>query len=69
LYERSFHIYTSRLEDKIWTYTHTQLVGHFGSEAPVESEVLLIDKKRQWNQFGNLWKNSAVRTLLRRDRR
>jgi hypothetical protein len=69
LYEASFHIYTSRLEDKIWTYTLTQLAGHFGSEAPVESQVLLIDKKRQWNQFGNLWKNSAVRTLLRQDRR
>ena len=69
LYEASFHIYTSRLEDKIWTYTLTQLAGHFGSEAPVESQVLFIDKKRQWNQFGNLWKNSAVRTLLRRDRR
>jgi hypothetical protein len=29
----------------------------------------LIDRKRQWNQFGNIWKNSAIRTLLRRDRR
>lgn len=69
LYEASFKIYTSRLEDKIWNHTLTQLAGHFGSDAPVEMDIALVDKKRQWNQFGNIWKNSAVRTLLRRDRR
>ena len=69
LYEASFRVYTSRLEDKIWTYTLTQLAGHFGSTESVEMHVGLIDKRRQWNQFGNIWKNSAVRTLLRQDRR
>ena len=69
LYEASFRMYTSRLEDKIWTHTLTQLAGHFGSSAAVSKEALLIDKRRQWDQFGNIWKNSAVRTLLRRDRR
>ncbi len=68
LYEASFRIYTSRLEDKIWKHTLTQLAGHFGSAAEVEMKAALVDKKRQWNQFGNIWKNSAVRTLLRRDR-
>lgn len=69
LYEASFRVYTSRLEDKIWTHTLTQLAGHFGSQAEVVKAVVLIDKKRQWDQFGNIWKNSAVRTLLRQDRR
>ena len=68
LYEASFRMYTSRLEDKIWTHTLTQLAAHFGSSAPVVKEATLIDKKRQWDQVGNIWKNSAVRTLLRRDR-
>jgi hypothetical protein len=68
LYEASFRVYTSRLEDKIWTHTLTQLAGHFGSSAPVATEAVLIDRKRQWDQVGNIWKNSAVRTLLRRDR-
>ena len=69
LYEASFRLYTSRLEDKIWTYTLTALAAHFGSDAPVEMEVTLVDRRRQWDKFGNIWKNSAVRTLLRRDRR
>ncbi len=70
LYEASFRMYTSRLEDKIWTHTLGRVASHFGvEEAPVESTVTLIDKKRQWNQFSNIWKNSAVRTLLRKDRK
>jgi hypothetical protein len=69
LYEVSFRLYTSRLEDKIWNHTLTALSNHFGGDAPVEMEVALVDRRRQWDQFGNIWKNSAVRTLLRRDRR
>ena len=69
LYEASFRIYTSRLEDKIWTHTLTQLAARFGSSEPVGVEAVLIDKKRQWNQVSNIWKNSAIRTLLRQDRR
>lgn len=69
LYEASFRIYTSRLEDKIWTHTLTQLAKHFGSDASVSVKADLIDRRRQWREFGNLWKNSAIRTLLRQDRR
>lgn len=69
LYEASFKLYTSRLEDKIWNHTLTQVAAHFGSTEPIEREVHLVDKRRQWDQMGNIWKNSAVRTLLRRDRR
>ena len=69
LYDISFKIYTSRLEDKIWIHTLGQLASHFGSEEPVSKTATKIDKRRQWNQFGNIWKNSAVRTLLRRDRK
>jgi len=69
LYEISFRLYTSRLENKIWNYTLTELARHFGGDAEVQMDVTLIDRRRQWNQFGNIWKNSAIRTLLRQDRR
>lgn len=69
LYDVSFNLYTSRLEDKIWNHTLTQLAAHFGSDSPVSSTAIKVDKRRQWNQFGNIWKNSAIRTLLRRDRK
>ena len=69
VYEAGFKVYTSRLEDKIWIHTLTQLAAHFGSTEPVETKAVLIDKRRQWNQVGNIWKNSAIRTLFRQDRR
>lgn len=70
LYEASFRVYTSRLEDRIWTHTLTQVARHFGAGDPeVTREVNLVDKRRQWSQIKNIWKNSAVRTLLRQDRR
>lgn len=70
LYEASFKLYTSRLEDRIWTHTLKQVAGHFGIADPeVVATVTLIDKRRQWRQFKNIWKNSAIRTMLRRDRK
>jgi len=69
LYEATFKLYTNRLEDKIWNHTLTQLAAHFDSHEPVSMEVNLVDRKRQWSQFGNIWKNSGIRTLLRQDRR
>jgi hypothetical protein len=69
IYEASFRLYTSRLEDKIWVHTLTSLASHFDSHEPVRREAHLIDRRRQWNQMGNIWKNSAVRTLLRQDRK
>lgn len=69
LYEASFKLYTNRLENKIWNHTLTQLAAHFESAEPVSMQTSLVDRKRQWRQFGNIWKNSAVRTLLRQDRR
>lgn len=69
LYEAGFMLYGSRLEDKIWSYTLTRLAEHFGSDQPVSMSSRLIDRKRQWKQFGNIWKNSMIRTLFHRDRR
>lgn len=69
LYEISFRIYTSRLEDKIWSHTLNRLAHHFGGSDLVSMSSELIDRRRQWDQVGNIWKNSAIRTLLRRDRR
>ena len=69
LFEVMFKLVTSRFEDKIWNHTLTQVAVHFGSDEPVSMEVNLIDKRRQWNQARNIWKNSVIRSLLRMDRK
>lgn len=70
LYELGFKMFGSRLEDKLWQHTLRSLATAFGAESTyVETRIVCIDRKRQWDRFGNIYKNSALRTLLRRDRR
>lgn len=70
LYEIIFPLYASRAEDKIWLHMLTQVATRFSVEDPEpEMKVAKLDKRRQWNRFGNIWKNSFIRTLLRRDRK
>jgi hypothetical protein len=69
LYEATFKLYTNRLENKIWVHTLTRLADDFGSSEPVSMTTILVDKRHQWDKFSNIWKNSAVGTLLRQDRR
>lgn len=70
LYELGFKLFGSRMEDRMWEETLRNLTGAFTDEPPeVSTEIVCIDKKRQWKRFGNIYKNSAVRTMLRRDRR
>lgn len=70
LYELGFKVYTSRMEDRMWQHTLRSLAGAFDvAEPEVDTQVVCIDRKRQWDRFGNIYKNSALRTLMRRDRK
>lgn len=69
LYEVGFAVWGSREEDKMWQHTLRSLAAAFGSAEAVTTTVLCVDKKRQWKRFGNVWKNSAIRTATRRDRK
>lgn len=70
IFELGFRIFISRQEDKIWAYTLARLAEHLGVGDPhVIKNVVLVDRRRQWNEFGNIWKNSVIGTLLGRDRR
>lgn len=50
-------------EDRFWNHTLAQVAGAFGSpEAPVDTQVLCVDKRRQWSKWGNVWHSSAIRS-------
>lgn len=51
-----------RKEDRFWVYTLTALAGHFGVSDAVETQVVCVDKKRQWRYAGNIRHNSAIRS-------
>src|SRR3954470_5288412 len=51
-------------EDRFWQYTLTQLAAHFGLEAAVDTQVVCVDKKRQWSKWTNVWRSSAIGSAL-----
>jgi hypothetical protein len=54
-----------RQEDRFWQHTLGQLAAHFGEhEAEVDTQVLCVDKKRQWSKFRNVWHSSAIRSTI-----
>src|SRR4051794_15577592 len=51
-------------EDRFWQYTLTQLAAHFGLASPVSTQVVCVDKKRQWSRWTNVWRSSAIGSAL-----
>ncbi|MDQ6778422.1 MAG: hypothetical protein M3071_19870 [Actinomycetota bacterium] len=51
-------------EDQFWQHTLTKLARHFGHEAEVNTQVVCIDRKRQWSRWRNIWHSSAIRSTL-----
>ena len=51
-------------EDRFWQHTLTALAAHFEHEAEVDTQVVCVDKRRQWSRWRNLWQSSAIRSTL-----
>jgi hypothetical protein len=51
-------------EDRFWQHTLTQLAGYFGQQAEVDTQVVCVDRKRQWSKWRNVWQSSAIRSTL-----
>ena len=50
-------------EDRFWEHTLRALASHLGTDgAEVETQVLCVDKKRQWSKASNVWHNAAIRS-------
>jgi uncharacterized protein DUF1990 len=64
LYELGYVLGGNRLNTRFWVETAENLARHFGVEPQVESQVVCVDRRRQWRHAGNLSKNAAIRTFL-----
>jgi hypothetical protein len=51
-------------EDRFWQHTLTALAAHFEHEADVDTQVVCVDKRRQWSRWRNLWQSSAIRSTI-----
>jgi hypothetical protein len=64
MYELGLRFGGHRAEDKFWVHTLTQVAAYFNVNAPVEKELLCVDRRVQWRHAGNLRNNAAMRTVL-----
>jgi hypothetical protein len=51
-------------EDRFWEATLTALAAHFEHDAEVDTQVVCVDKRRQWSKWGNVWHSAAIRSTL-----
>jgi hypothetical protein len=51
-------------EDRFWNQTLTALAAHFDQPAEVDTQVICVDKRRQWARWTNVWHSSAIRSTL-----
>jgi len=54
-----------RQEDKFWQATMTSLAETMGATgASVDTQVVCVDKRRQWSRWTNVWHSSAIRSTI-----
>jgi hypothetical protein len=51
-------------QEKIWNHVLTALAAHFGINGQVVMQKSCLDARVQWSQAGNVWHNSALRTMI-----
>jgi hypothetical protein len=51
-----------RQEDLFWSHTLREVAAHFGEAADVDTQVVCVDKRRQWSRWSNVWHSSAIRS-------
>jgi hypothetical protein len=52
-----------RMEDRHWKHVLESLARHLGVEATAEKSRKLIDRRRQWKNFGNIRRTAALSSL------
>ncbi len=64
IYEVGLALGGHRQEDRFWNHTLTALAAHFGHESDVDTQVVCVDKRRQWSKWRNVWHSAAIRSTL-----
>jgi hypothetical protein len=65
IFEMGLTLGGHRQEDRFWNHTLSQVAAHFGAAGrPVDTQVVCVDKRRQWSRWTNVWHSSAIRSTL-----
>jgi hypothetical protein len=61
-YDIMLPIYGHRAEDQMWKKTLAALAAHFGAHGDVTVDRICVDRRRNWSQAKNIWRNAAIRS-------
>ncbi len=64
LFEMGLMLGGHGVNTRFWTATLGNVATRFGSPPDVETEVICVDKRRQWRQVGNVRHNAGFRSML-----
>jgi hypothetical protein len=64
IYELGLTLGGHRQEDVFWNRTLTSLAAHFERVGVVETNVVCVDRRRQWSRWRNVWQSAAIRTTV-----
>ncbi|MBE3558217.1 MAG: hypothetical protein IMW89_03210 [Ktedonobacteraceae bacterium] len=65
IYELGFHLWASRVQERIWVYVLEALATHFQVQGQqVTISKVCIDPRLQWSEARNIWHNAALRTMF-----
>ncbi len=62
IFELALTLGGHRQEDRFWERTLEALAFHYGETAKVSTQVVCVDRRRQWSRWTNVWQSSAIRT-------
>jgi hypothetical protein len=64
IYEVGLALGGHRQEDRFWQHTLRSLGAHFGIDGEVDTQVVCVDRRRQWSRWRNVWHSAAIRSTL-----
>ena len=63
LYELSFRLGASGVQERIWIHVLKALAAYFNVQASVQVTKECVDSQVQWSEARNIWQNAAIRTM------
>ncbi|MBA2312441.1 MAG: hypothetical protein H0V97_06535 [Actinobacteria bacterium] len=64
MYEIGLSLGGHKKEDEFWEHTLSSLASYLGAGGEVDTQVICVDKKRQWSKATNIWHNAAIRSSI-----
>lgn len=64
LWELGLPIAINRIEDRFWNQTLSAVAAHFGITDEVITEIVCLDRRRQWANWTNIRHNALVRSAF-----